>query len=260
MSQKLTGLGVLVTRPEQQAQAFIQLLEQQGAKAIGFPSIEIQPMDANDALNSSIKQFENFHIIIFISKNAVKFGLKWLENAGKCLDNHLIASIGKSTSSELKALGHTIDIEPDKDFTSEGLLEHQLLQTEHINNKHILIIRGEGGRELLANALTERGAKVSYAEVYRRIQPEADIQPILELWSARQIQLVSVTSNDALKNLYHMMDGQGKDYLKQTALIVPSKRCAELAEQLGFTQQILISDSATNDAMLQTILDWYQTT
>jgi len=256
LSKPLTGLGVLVTRPKHQATAFIHQLEQTGAHAISFPSIEIHPVKSGEELNKQSKDLEKYHSIIFISANAVDYGANWLKKAGKSLENQKIIAIGKSTSKALTTQGIKVDITPEKDFSSEALLKLPSMQSDQLSGQQILIIRGEGGRELLANTLKSRGAHVEYAEVYRRSQPVADIEPILELWSKGLIQLVTVTSNEALKNLYHMMNKQGQKYLQLTSLIVPGQRCAELAQQLGFTNQVMIASSATDDAMIDAITSW----
>ena len=256
MSKPLTGLGVLVTRPKHQSEAFINQLEQAGAHAIGFPSIEIYPIETSEPLDKQLKDFEKYHSVIFISANAVDNGVKWLKKAGKTLKNHQIIAIGKSTSRALENQGLKVDITPAENFNSEALLKLPAMQSDQLSGQHILIIRGEGGREFLADTLKSRGAQIAYAEVYRRCQPEKDIGPILELWSKNRIQLITVTSNEALKNLYYMMNVQGRNYLQHTSLIVPSQRCAEFAQQLGFNKQVIVATSATDDAMMNAIKTW----
>ena len=104
--------------------------------------------------------------------------------------------------------------------------------------------------------MRDRGAEVSYAEVYRRVVPNANVSSVADMWQRGKIHIVTVTSNESLKNLYHMLDKTGQDYLINTSLVVPSERCAELARQLGFKSQVLTAANATDQAMLDTILDW----
>ncbi len=258
MSKPLSGPGVLVTRPKHQATAFINQLEQAGAQATGFSTIEICPIESSEQLNKRAKEFEKYNSIIFISTNAVDNGIKWLKKAGKSLEKHKVIAIGKSTSLALARQGIKVDITPEENFNSEALLKLPAMQSDQLSAQQILIIRGEGGREFLADTLKSRGAQVSYAEVYRRCQTTNDIEPILELWSKKHIQLVTVTSNEALKNLYYIMNKQGQNYLLQTSLIVPSQRCAELAQQLGFNNQVIVATSATDDAMINAVKIWQQ--
>jgi uroporphyrinogen-III synthase len=256
MHKPLADIGILVTRPKHQAAAFIKLLEHIGARAVAFPSIEILPVNTSEQLIKRAESLEKYSTIIFISVNAAEIGANWLKKTGKSLQNIKIAAIGKSTSKVLQDLNIKVDITPEQGFNSEALLNLTAMQAGKIANKQVLIIRGRGGREFLADTLKSRGAGVDYAEVYQRRQPTADITPILELFSKNLIQLITVTSNDALKNLYHMMNKQGQNELLKTGLIVPSQRCAELAKNLGFTSQVIVATSATNDAMLNAIKNW----
>ena len=127
-----------------------------------------------------------------------------------------------------------------------------------INHQTILIIKGEGGRELIQNTLKERGARVILAEVYQRKVPQCDTRPLLEQLSKNQIQWTTVTSNEILKNLYYMLNEQGHFLLRKTRLIVPSQRCYQLAQELGFTE-IFTAQSATDEAMLTAIKQGAQT-
>jgi uroporphyrinogen-III synthase len=248
----LQGQGVLVTRPEHQANEFIQMLEASGAHAIGFPAIEICPVIDSESLKIIANELSKYQIIIFISRNSVKNGLKYFENSLKSIKNAKIAAIGQSTKAALEESGLSVSLSPDQHFNSETLLAIDAFNQDQINDVPILIIKGEGGRELLQDTLKARGAQVNLAEVYRRCKPDTDAQLLLELWSQNRIQWVTVTSNETLKNLYYMVGEQGQNWLRQTPLIVPSQRCQQLAQQLGF-HQILLAPSATDEAMLNTI-------
>ena len=249
----LHGQGIVVTRPAHQAQSFMSMLQASGATTTGFPSIEICPITQSDALEKITDRLDTFHIIIFISANAVENGIKWLDNAGKSFKNSKIAAIGESTKKALLQHGLSVHYTPEHTFNSMALLDLDVFSEAQVKGQQILIVKGEGGRELLYDNLTSRGAQVQLANVYQRRVPDADIQPLLELWSKNRIQWVTVTSNEALKNLYHMMNEQGQNWLCQTRLLVPSQRCRQLAQQLGFNNQIRVAQSATDEAMLDAI-------
>ena len=234
------------------------MLQALGANVIGFPCIEICPIIQSDALNIVANKLDEYDIAIFISANAVENSVKFTENASKSFNFCKIASIGKSTKDALLQLGLVVDFSPKQNFNSEALLDLDAFSAEQINQQRILIIKGEGGRELLQDTLKSRGAQVELAEVYRRCVPKANIQPLLELWSQNRIQWITVTSNETLKNLYYMITEQGINkqglvWLQQTRLVVPSQRCQQLAQQLGFNNQILVAQSAADEAMLDII-------
>lgn len=260
MTQPATGalkdIGVLVTRPAHQSHHFIQMLQQAGAQVIAFPTIEIQPLASNDSLQSKLQGISDYHILIFISANAVTHALKWL--VPEQIKTQAIAAIGQSTRGALLEHGLKVSLQATSGYTTEHLLELEALQHSAIAGKKILILRGEGGREQLAQSLTERGAQVDYAELYRRTIPKTDVGPILEKWANGAINLVTVTSNQTLENLYHILGDRGLDYLNSTALIVPGKRCYEFARSKGHTDKILIASSALDTDMFQAVLDWHR--
>lgn len=248
---------MLVTRPAHQSQHFIELLESSGASAIPYPTIEISPVLPNDLLNQRLAALDSYQLIIFISANAVEYGLKSIENSGKSIKHAAIVAIGASTAKALANYQIPVAIKPGKDFTSEALLQMPDMQSDAMAGKNILIIRGTGGREYLAQTLRSRGAQVDYLEVYQRSIPESDSHHLIELWNSKGIHIVTVTSNEALKNLYDMLNKKGQDYLLNTPVIVPGQRCAELATQLGFHNSIEMAASATDEAMLEAILNWH---
>ena len=243
--------GVLVTRPAHQSAALIKQIQSLGLVAVPCPVMaidEIQP-------DLAAYELEKYHIIIFISANAVEIGLKYLEKLDNISEKHICA-IGKQTARRLLDRGIANVIQAATGADSEALLALPLFQASEIRGQNILIIRGQGGREHLANECRSRGAGVDYLEVYRRVIPDTDIEPVLNLWSAGQVNIVTVSSNESLKNLYHILQGRGLTLLLNTPLITPGERCSELARQLGFSDQILQATSATDDDIMMQLKIW----
>ena len=251
MNDSLSGLGVLVTRPAHQSENFLSLLRQSGAEAFALPAVEIQAITLSQTTLCYLQQQASYHVIIFISANAVRFGLPLLQKT----TGPLVAAIGNGTAANLNAEGWQVDLIASTGHSSEDILALDALQSAAITGKSILIIRGEGGREFLAKSLQSRGANVDYAEVYRRVCPQSDIEWLAPLWQQR-IQLVCVTSNVILENLYKMLQPY-RNALLNTTLVVPGQRCWQLAQQLGF-KKIIQSDSASDQDMLQSIMHWHQ--
>jgi len=257
---QLADKVVLVTRPGHQADELIQLIEKKGARVVAFPVIEIQPVMLDPHLTDILNSLNEYDLLIFISANAVKHTLELLQQLG--ISTHAvstkIAVIGKATRKAAEAAGFNVSIDPQKGFNSEALLKDAALQPTQIAGKSILILRGVGGLEELANTLTQRGANVSYAEVYRRSKPQTDKQvsrnQLSENWRQMQINLITVTSNQILENLYDMLDEPGKSAMLDTVLIVPSERCYQYAETLGF-RKIMKSESATSQHMMNAICE-----
>lgn len=243
----LTGTTIVVTRPARQAGPLCRLIEAQGGRAIGFPALEIA---ASDQPQPPLQRLEQFDIAIFISANAVEYATPFMP---KPLPQALtLAAVGKRTAALLQQQGngHPI-LSPDNGSDSEALLA--LPELQRVEGKRILIVRGEGGRELLAEALGARGASVEYAEVYRRIRPDGDLAA---LQGNGPIDLVTATSNETLQNLYDMATEPQRSWLLTLPLVVIGQRGADLAQRLGFRHPAIVAAEASDAGLLQAMLDW----
>jgi len=234
----INGIKVLVTRPAHQSEHLCQLIAEKGGQAIRLPVIEIVGIDDKSALLECRKQ--SFDIAIFISTNAVEKTLPTLQN-------HLppqVIAVGKRTAQTLKAWGLTA-LCPPPPFNSETLLK--MPQMQAVTGKKIVIFRGEGGRELLAETLRKRGATVNYVQVYRRVQPPTPA------WIANtKIDIIIVTSQEGLRNLFAMLEGQS--WLRHTPLVVMSTRIRAEAERFGVDAPIFVASAASDEGLLGAVL------
>ena len=247
----LHGTGVLITRPRHQSENLRRRIEQDGGIAEVVPAIEIVKYGDLQRLQKLSTQLNNYDIAIFISANAVAMGLKWLKE----LDipwptNVLVGAIGQSTADALNNNGIGVKLIPKK-YDSEGLLS--LPEMEHITGKKVIIFRGRGGREHLANTLKERGALVEYAEVYERKKPALPLSRQLNIQQRKNIDVIVTTSNEGLENLVAIADTDLLEWLLSKALVVLSARGADKAKALGFRNTIAIAPQANDDAIIDTI-------
>jgi len=256
MAGTLTDTGVLITRPAHQADKLVSLVEAAGGHAFLFPAIEIQPL-ASDALIQIVSDLEQFDIAIFISANAVTYGLEAIAAKHAEVPRGLkLAAVGAATAQMLIDLGYTPDITPVEDFRSESLLAHPALQ--NVNGQRIVIFRGEGGRDLLGDTLAARGASVSYAECYRRAQPQADSSEIEQHWANGEINVTVATSVEGIQNLYRMLSTRGKEFMRTGAIVVVSERMAQACLQLGLEGDIIVAKAASDSAIVVAIEAWRQ--
>lgn len=253
----LAGKGVVVTRPEHQADNLCRLIESEGAKALRFPVLEIVDTKNMAALNAIIARLEQFDIAIFISPNAVTKAANLIHAQRNWPENLKIAAVGRASAKALDKVNLATDIFPKTRFNSEALLE--LEEMQDVAGKKIVIFRGEGGREVLAETLKLRGAIVEYAECYRRSKPETDTSQLMKAWARGEIDIVTVTSNEGLANLFDMLGQLGRNWLQKTPLVVVSERGAEFARELGFKSEIIISEQASDESLLDAIKQWRQT-
>ncbi len=251
MAKSVITYNVLVTRPAHQAKTLSDLIEQQGWQAIRFPTLEVVGLK-NDKIKQQLKRLDKYDWLIFISTNAVNFALA--ANNGK-IDSFKrcsIAVIGNSTEKALLTNELTVDLIPKNHFNTEGLLATQAMQ-HNIKHKYCLIIRGQGGREALANSLRSRGAIVDYMEVYKRVIPIMDSCYIHDMLKQQTLDVITITSGNALKNLIIMIGTELKNQLLAIPLIVISNRIRQLAEKSGF-KKILVTESPSDAAIIKTVL------
>ena len=246
----LNGAGVLVTRAEHQAQGLSRLISRHDGLPLRFPAVTILEPEEPQIAADLMAEIAGYQVIIFISPNAVEWGLKLLPDG--IPETIEIGAVGRSTAQALAESGYPVDIVPQDRFDSEALLDTPALRS--VAGKRILIVRGVGGRPLLGDTLSERGAEVTYAEVYRRQCPQTDPSLLLDRWS-EQVDVVTATSNDILDNLYAMLGESGRELLLATPLIVISDRMRSHARELGFSQ-VILAGGADDQAVVETLCAW----
>jgi uroporphyrinogen-III synthase len=240
----LAGLNIIVTRPREQADYLAQGIIALGGHAILFPLLEIEPQFDNAALHDLIARLPQFDLAIFISPNAVRFGL---QAVGKLPLTLRLAAVGQGTARTLRAASEQTIIVPQTQFDSEALLALSELQA--VENKNIVIFRGDGGRELLGDTLKSRGAHVEYATCYRRSKPTVTLDSLL----AQKLDALTISSSEALRNLAEMSKFES---LFTLPLFVPHPRIAAAAQQFGW--QNIINTASGDDELLSSLVAWSQ--
>jgi uroporphyrinogen-III synthase len=248
---KLGGRGILVTRAVHQAAGLCDLIKIHGGKVVSFPAVRIEGPADQVAVRRQLARIESYHTVIFISPNAVSWGLRLLP--GERLPEELqLCAVGDGTARALAVAGYPVDVVPQDGFDSESLLEAPELRK--VSGQRILIFRGNGGRALLGETLQERGAEVEYAEVYRRLPPSENPAPLLRRWKD-EIDLVTVTSAELLENLFSHLGEEGEQLLRDTPLVVVSERMRTLARERG-CRSVILAEGAGEDALLAAICRW----
>ncbi len=245
----LDGFGVLVTRPEHQADELATAIEDAGGEAIRFPVIDIEPLDAID-VNRCAETLPAADITIFISANAVIFGLAFVNG-----DQTRIAAIGPTTKSVIESAGRQVDIFPAQGFDSEHLLTEAGLQD--VSGKTIRIIRGDSGRELLADTLRDRGATVDYLSVYRRatrLYSPNLLTGLEHRWRDGQVNCVLAMSVDSLDRLLEILSAECRELLEKTPLVTPSARVMQTASDKIPEAKITLAESPQTDDMVRALI------
>lgn len=238
MSLPLQGRTIVVTRPLAQAAPLAGLIAAQGGVPVVFPLLEIGPADDRQALSAAIGALEDYSLAIFISPNAVDFSLPAILAARPWPAGLQAAAVGPGTVAQLASHGVEGAVAPRARFDSEALLELPELQSARLAGRRVAIFRGNGGRELLADTLRERGATVDCVTCYHRSAP-TDAAPLLALWRADRCAALTVSSSEGLRNLVDLLDGEGRAQLRTTPVFVPHQRIAEIAGTLGLQRVVL---------------------
>ncbi|MDP2695602.1 MAG: uroporphyrinogen-III synthase [Gallionella sp.] len=244
----LAGLKIAVTRPREQAAPLARRIEQAGGVPLLFPLLDIAPAADQAALHEQLDRLPQFDLAIFISPNAVQYGMAAIRTMGELPQKLKIATVGQGSAKALRELGVADVIAPAERFDSEGLLA--LPELQDVDGWRVLIFRGDGGRELLGDTLRARGATVEYAACYRRSKPQQDAAVLLDAAP----DALTVTSSEALGYLWQMLDEAQRDRMCGIPLFVPHQRIAELARRQGW-RQVRPTD-AGDDGLLSALIAW----
>ncbi len=251
----LAGLSVLLTRPAGQADKLAAAIQSLGGRVTQLPLLAIEPITeraAVERLKTFIMALDNYDAAIFISTNAATLGLEWIDNYWPQLPVGLEAyAVGPGTAEILRQLPWPVQCS-DVGVTSEHLLALPGLQD--VASKRIALFRGQDGRELLAETLRERGARVDYLEIYQRRVPEYTRAMVMQQIHDNAINAVVATSQQILDSFVTLVqaDGELPEKLLGICVVVPSQRVREQALAAGF-QSVVDAGGADDDTVLTSL-------
>ena len=252
---RLAGRHVVITRPLAQAGHLAEKLAEMGATPVRFPVLAIFDIDDKRPLQDAAIRLESYDLVVFVSPNAVAKALDVMLQHRSWPTQLQAATMGRSSERALTARGVREIISPQVRFDSEALLEAPELQ--QMSGRKVLICRGDGGRDLLGDTLTARGASVEYLTVYRRGKPAQDPAPLLKLWEAGVLDAVTLTSSEGLRNMVDMIGHLGHAWLKNTPTFVPHTRIAEQAEKFGLRR--IIPTGPGDEGLIAGLLAYFDT-
>lgn len=258
----------VLTRPAGQSAALAATLERDGIAALDFPLIEIAAALDDGPVRAAFASLERYGLVVFVSPNAIERalgavpGLAWpatvpvgVVGPGSVaeLARHGIASPAYQVIAPAGAQAE--NGEAAARFDSEALFAaiSAKLGLAALRDRPVLIVRGDGGREWLADRLREAGAQVEAVCAYRRIVPE----PSADAWARVRGLLRGaphawlLTSSEGVRNLDALaraaLDAAEREALLRAPLVVPHPRIAETARAAGFDT---ITASGPGDARI----------
>lgn len=257
--QPLAHISVLVTRPAAEGEALIKSLKAAGATAVNAPMLRIVgPEDAAQAkrVASSVSADD---VVIFVSRNAAKFGVPLLAAADFELGSMKAYAVGPGTAAELESQAVGEIVTPLRDYNSEGLLALEELARHHLRQRRVVIFRGLGGRETLGQELSRRAAALDYCECYRRQRPDIELSALLAASKVKIPDIAVLTSVEALKNLCLIIKNEGLERLFGMKIAVIGSRIGREVAALGFTRTPLIIENPSDDSIISRLIEWAET-
>lgn len=252
MTRPLAGRTVLVTRPAAQAAALAQAIEAAGGVAFVFPALVLEAVPQAE-LAAPLARLRGADIAVFVSPGAAQFGMAAIGAAGGLPPAAGIFAVGPGTARALRRQGIDGVVTPDGQ-DSEALLA--LPQLADVAGKRVMIVRGVGGRPLLADTLAARGATVDFLECYRRTLPQADAAPLLARWRAGGIDAVTVTSAETLSNLAKLLGETGVPLLVRTPLFAPHEKIADAARRFGIEH--VVATPGGDAGLVEGLVNWFR--
>ncbi|OLF51195.1 uroporphyrinogen-III synthase [Pseudomonas chlororaphis] len=228
----MTGWRVLLTRPTDESALLAETLGEAGVFSSSLPLLDIQALPFDDAQRAKVLDLPGYCAVIVVSKPAARAAVQLLERFWPQPPRQRWFSVGAGTAQVLADHGLEVFF-PEQGDDSEALLElPQLREAIARPAPRTLIVRGEGGREWLAERLRGQGASVDYLELYRRELPRYADGTLLQRIRAERLNGLVVSSGQGFEHLQQLA-GEAWPEVARLPLFVPSPRVAEMARAAG---------------------------
>jgi uroporphyrinogen-III synthase len=206
----LTGRRILVTRARHQAGQLATALVDLGAEVIEISAIEILPPASFNALDTALRNLQQYQWLIVTSANTVRFlgeRLAALDLDAGIFSHLEIAAIGSATAHSLRELGLEVALTPEE-YVAESLLA---AMGDKARNTRVLIARAAVARDIIPETLTQTGAHVDVVDAYQTVIPAASIERIAALFSPgqRPPDAATFTSSSTVTNFFHLLRAAG---------------------------------------------------
>lgn len=229
----MTGWRLLLTRPAEECVALAAALYELDIHSASMPLLAIEPLAETAEQRATMLELDRYCAVVVVSKPAARLSLELLERYRPQPPlGQVWFSVGAATGAILEGFG--LDVSwPSTGDDSEALLAlPRLNEALDVADPRVLILRGEGGREHIAETLRRRGVQVDRLELYRRYLPDYPPGTLLETLRSERLNAVVVSSGQGLLSL-HELAGADWPALRELPLFVPSPRVAEMAATLG---------------------------
>jgi uroporphyrinogen III methyltransferase/synthase len=194
----LHGRRIVVTRARAQASGLAASLRDLGAEVVELPAIRIEPRIEHDEVREALAAIGDYTLVCLTSPNGVRLLFEALGAAGldaRALAGVSVAAIGPGTARALRCEGILADVMPER-FVAEALVE--ALAGIEVEGRRVLLARAAEARDVLPEALRERGAEVDVLALYETVREQPDEEAIA---AAQAADYVTFTSSSTVTNL-----------------------------------------------------------
>jgi len=224
----VTGWRLLLTRPAEESAALAHELAAAGVYSSSLPLLAIRPLALTDAQRALVESIDRYCAVIVVSKPAARLGLELVNQYWPQAPRQKWFSVGAATAQILADYGLDVSY-PQCGDDSEALLAMPEFESAVGRDQpKVLILRGEGGREMLADRLRSLGAQVDYLELYRRELPSYPPATLYQRVKVERLNALVVSSGQGFEHL-RQLAGDTWSQLGSLPLFVPSPRVAEMA-------------------------------
>ncbi len=241
----LTGASVIVTRPASAAAPLVNAALKLGARVVRLPGLRLCPPDDDQAITQDLQRARTADAWIFTSPAAVRFAARGMTGFEAPLPSRVFA-VGAGTARALARYAVEA-LAPSQQHDSEGLLALPDLQA--LGGQRIAIIDAPGGRDVIAPALTARGAQVTRIGVYRRAAPKLTRRHLESLEHTPLPWISLVSSGEALDHLHAALPPDLLTRWRAQAIVLSSERLATQAAMLGFRDRHVARSALVEDLL-----------
>lgn len=248
MNHPLAGKHIVITRPEAQAQEFVDLLRQAGALPVMFPTIQIAPLADSSQLDAVLGKVDNYDWVVFTSANGVRFVCDRLQTLGQSLSvlsACQIAVIGPATAATLSHYGLQAALQPDE-YIAESIFE-SLAQQGSLTGKRFLLLRADIARTTLRQQLIAAGAIVDEIPVYRTIRGEPDPTAYTQLRAG--VDIITFTSSSTVRFFFELLGAEADTIAANVLIACIGPITAQTARSFGLNVGIVAEEYTVTGLM-----------
>jgi len=253
----LAGRTIVVTRAAAQAQRFVQLLEEAGARVVQAPTIAIEPPPSWEPLDAALAALDTFTWVVFTSVNGVLMLDKRLAARGlawAAVGRKRIAAIGPATAEALAEHGVRVEVVP-REFRAEALVEG--LRGALGPGDRVLLPRARETRDVLVVELRRLGAAVSEVPAYQTKRVENGVERLRGALASGGVDAVTFTSSSTARNFAELFsEGERLAWRGRVAVASIGPITAATAAEYGLATDVMPSEY-TIPALARAIADYF---